>query len=352
MLSDGTPIGIPVVRLACRICGAAWLPQRSANRLPRRLFAARYALNAGAPTMADQTRQQGYAERIARLTPIGNPGAILDVGCGNGALLLALARHWPRARLAGVEPAHRAAAAARAAGLRVVPTLTPGQCADLVISVNVIEHVIEPVNFLRALRRAVSPGGAALVVCPDGSTPWLELLMADHRRSLTPGALAALANQAGFTVAATEPSSDGFQAIVLRPSAARRGYARPFTSQSRLVMARRGYLARWRTLDGTLLARFVSGRRLICFGVGEAARLIRVYAPATWARVAAVTADDAQEAARGAQELRKPVVALEEVNMATEELLLSVRPRSQGSLAARLVASGYRVVRWDDLVAA
>lgn len=352
MLSDGSLVGVPVARLSCRGCGTAWLPQRLARRLPIRLFGAGYTLNAAPPTRADEIRQQGHAERIARLCPLAGPASMLDIGCGNGALLLALGRLWPNARLAGVEPAPGAAASARAAGLSVAPALMPGHLAELVVSVNVIEHVADPLAFLRALRRAVVPGGAAVVICPDGTTPWLELLMSDHRWSFTPDALATLARQAGFAVVAVEPARAGFQAIVMRPAALHLGQPRRRVSQPGLAAARRHYMASWRRLDAVLTSRGTAGRRLICFGVGETARLLRAYAPRTWQRVAAVTADDPKEAAQGASALGKPMVALEEVGLMTDEVLLAVRPQAQAALAARLAASSYRVLYWQDLVAA
>jgi SAM-dependent methyltransferase len=345
MLSDGVPLGVPVARLSCRHCGSAALPPASRRRLPQRIFSGRYSLNAGPPSAADRLRQQGYAERIRRLCPLPAPRSILDIGCGNGALLLALGECWPGTRLQGVEPAPGAAAAGRQAGLAIAPALSPGMRAALVVSVNVIEHTEEPLGFLRALRRAVAPGGVAVVICPDGARPWLELLMADHRWSLTPVALAGLAARAGFQVLAAEPAPEGgFQAIVLRPAPPRRVPPRHRPPPG-LAAARRRYLGAWRALEAELLARATPGRRLVCFGTGEAARLLRAYAPALWSRVAAVTADDPA----GAEGLGKPLIP--PASLGPEDaLLLAVRPQAQPVLAARLAGAGLRPLRWDDRV--
>lgn len=341
MLSDGALVGVVVERLHCRACGAAWLPPREAARLPRRTFGDAYALGAAAPTEADIARAGGYATRIARLWDGPPPASILDVGCGNGALLGALGTIWPEARRSGVEVAPRVAAAARATGIPVAPALRPGMRAALVLSVNVVEHTPDPGTFLASLRRAVAPGGAAIVICPDGSLPWIELLMADHRWSLSPAALERIAIAAGFRVAAREPAPGGFQALLLRPALPKR------LSPPRAAIPaapRRGYLAAWRALDDAIAARLDPDRRLVGFGVGEVARLLRAFAPATWARLAALTADDPA----GVAGLGKPFVPLAGLDPVRDSLLLALRPGVQPALAARFAAC--HVIRWDDLI--
>lgn len=342
MLSDGARCGVTVHRRHCRNCGLGWLPERESGRLPRRTFGNAYALGACAPSAADLARAGGYAARILALWGPRAPASLLDVGCGNGALMTELARRWPGTRVQGIEPAPRVAGAARAAGHRVARALRPGVCASLVVCVNVIEHTPDPVAFLRSLRRAVAPGGAAVVICPDGSIPWLELLMADHRWSLTAAAVTMFASRAGFSVTRMEASPGGFQAVLLRPalraSARRRADFIP-------VSARRCYLAAWAALDRVLLARADPQRRLICFGVGEVARLLRANAPGSWSRVAGLTADDAA----GAEELGLPFLPPDQVDIARDQILLALRPGLQPQLAGRF-GDGPTVLRWDDLV--
>ena len=345
MLSDGAIVGLPPRRLFCRRCGSATLAPVVAQRLSRRLYGTAYALNAGPPTVADIDRQAGYARLIADLLGADRPppAAILDVGCGNGGLLLALSRLWPDARLCGVEPAPGAAAAARAAGLPVSATLPPGRRAALVVSVNVIEHTPDPLAFLRRLRTACAPGGRIVLICPDGTGPWLELLMADHRHSLSRTGLQALARRAGLAIVAAGGTADGcFQALVLRAGPTGRGQTHGHVSPA----AQRRYLGAWQGLDAALGARRDPLRRLICFGCGEAARLLRAYAPATWRAVAAVTADDPA----GSEALGKPFLPVAGLEPATDQVLLAVRPQAQAGLARRLSALGLPVLRWDGVI--
>jgi hypothetical protein len=84
----------------------------------------------------------------------------------------------------------------------------------------------------------------------------------------------------------------------------------------------------------------------VCFGISEAAGLLRAYAPRTWSRVERCVADDPESDAFGTlpvDEYRRVVTPM--------TLLLGVRPPSQTAVAARLRADGHVPITWHDLVA-
>jgi hypothetical protein len=93
----------------------------------------------------------------------------------------------------------------------------------------------------------------------------------------------------------------------------------------------------------------------VCFGAGEAAGLLRAYAPRVWSSVRACTADDVPAVASAkAGESRDtfgdlPLVPLDSV-ASHETVLVGVRPIDQPRVAARLAARFPRVVTWYDLV--
>jgi SAM-dependent methyltransferase len=92
------------------------------------------------------------------------PAAILEVGCGDGAVLSAMRRHAPRARLVGAEVSRTAADLARRrpeiAAVHTFDAGAPLPFADgefpLVFATHVLEHVDDPLGSLRELARVSS----------------------------------------------------------------------------------------------------------------------------------------------------------------------------------------------------
>jgi SAM-dependent methyltransferase len=345
MASDWRIVPEPLARVVCEGCGLARRePSAAAGQS---LYASGYALYAHAPgATREAARQEEYARWIVRVAA-RSPARVLDVGCGNGSLLVALREHWPHADLLGCDPSAESVAHGATHGLQLwqgTANEAPEGSIDLVITVNVIEHTTDPVAFLAELRRALTADGRAIVVCPDGSTPNLELLFADHLFSLSVGHLAMLMNRAGLTplTSVKAPHALGaFHMVVAQrdePTGVVGASARVDVGE------RRAYLERWQRLDASLLERITGPA--VCFGAGEAAGLLRAYAPRTWQRIRACTADDVAEGRFGTL----AVIPLDDVPP-EETVLVGVRPSDQARVAERLRHRFARVVTWYDLVA-
>ncbi|HWE38316.1 MAG TPA: class I SAM-dependent methyltransferase [Isosphaeraceae bacterium] len=101
---------------------------------------------------------------------------LVDVGCGPGTfLLVAKGRGWT---VAGVEPTQGSAARADRHGLAVHCGVAesfaeghPGEF-DAATCFEVLEHLTEPVETLRAIRRLLVPGGIFVLSVPNVDDPY------------------------------------------------------------------------------------------------------------------------------------------------------------------------------------
>jgi SAM-dependent methyltransferase len=113
----------------------------------------------------------------------GQSGLVVDVGCGGGLFLKMLReRGLP---VLGLETSHSAATAAwNRNGVAVVcgdlskSPIERGGCA-IVTMFHVVEHLHDPVNYLRSARDLLLPGGRLIVQVPNASC-WQFLMFGDH----------------------------------------------------------------------------------------------------------------------------------------------------------------------------
>jgi SAM-dependent methyltransferase len=111
---------------------------------------------------------RGILEQIERLR--SPPGRLLDIGCGPGLLLEeAASRGWTPE---GIEPSDWGVSEARSRGLDVRAgtiedaQLRPGSF-DAAVAADVIEHVADPLAFVRALHHVLKPKGVVFIATPN-----------------------------------------------------------------------------------------------------------------------------------------------------------------------------------------
>jgi SAM-dependent methyltransferase len=154
------------------------------------------------------------------------PATLLDVGCGEGSFLAAMAkRGW---KVTGVDFDEAAAKAARNAhGLEVhtgtIDTIVAaGMTFDVVTASHVIEHVPDPLEFLVQCRRLLRPGGRVVLRTPNARSwghrrygrAWRGLEPPRHLHIFTSAALNACARKAGFEHCRDFTSSRGAEIIL------------------------------------------------------------------------------------------------------------------------------------------
>ena len=165
-------------------------------------------------------RNRKLVDRAVRALAGAVPGKALDVGCMYGYLLDEL-RARQAAVLHGIEIADEPARVAAAKGytihqgtiedyVRTPPQ--PGVTFDAVFAQHVLEHVRDPLLFLRSAFTLLRPGGILVLAVPNlGSrtqrlfpTAWGWYQVPAHLFHFSDKALTALCRQAGFTVEAPE----------------------------------------------------------------------------------------------------------------------------------------------------
>jgi SAM-dependent methyltransferase len=99
---------------------------------------------------------------------------VLDLGCGRGGVVELI---WKDVRLAaGVDPDSPSLTSHRAAGMPVVRGVGENLpfvdgTFDLVVSLWVLEHLVDPAATLREVRRVLAPGGHFVFVTPNMRNP-------------------------------------------------------------------------------------------------------------------------------------------------------------------------------------
>jgi 2-polyprenyl-3-methyl-5-hydroxy-6-metoxy-1,4-benzoquinol methylase len=146
---------------------------------------------------------------VRRIVPSGR---LLEIGAAYGFFLIEAAVHY---EVHGIEIADEAAAFARRRGLEVhtgQPTqrsLAEIGTVDVIVMLDVIEHLEAPGDVLRLCGRYLRPGGAVILTTPDFASPlsrlsgrrWRNMTPPHHLWYFTADSLAGLAAAAGLAIA-------------------------------------------------------------------------------------------------------------------------------------------------------
>ncbi len=352
MLSDGRIHSERLAKASCVQCGLVRHQKTLQEYEIKRIFDGDYTL-ASLPLNDEflSRRQRHYADWLLSLFPRTERLSVFDIGAGNASLLEQLSQSGVEWRLSGIEPVDGAAALGREAGYDVETAFIDeydmlSQDADLVISVNVIEHVADPVAFLEKAASGVKRGGRLFIVCPDGDRPSTELLIYDHIHSFTHVAMEYIAAKAGLRILshARAPAAIGpFHAFVF---AIGKETNCPVSFNAKgLAEARAGFLEGWKRLDDRLEPRVCGEGGAVAFGFGENAQLLRTYSPRAWSHIKGIYADvDGEFDGKPVKLYSAPS------DMRGKKILLAVRTDQQKALKDRLVQDGNLVVSWDDLI--
>ncbi len=124
------------------------------------------------PVVIESRRSQIFQPNVEKIRSICNTKkievkTIIDVGAGYGIFLEEWGKKEPESKLIGIEPLHDLSEICRTKGINVIPSVVEKvdhleEKANLVVCFEVIEHVHDPLLFVKVVRKMVAPGGIAV----------------------------------------------------------------------------------------------------------------------------------------------------------------------------------------------
>ena len=202
--------GCDIVR--CQTCG---LGRAEANAFePAQYYTGAYFSGARPDGYADYrgaepVLRHEFARTVAFIRQYRPAGRLLDIGCAYGFFLLEAQRFY---EVQGIEIAEEAAEFCRRRGLPVITgapdeaTLTGLGAMDVIVMLDVIEHLPDPRQTVALCGQILRPGGILVITTGDFSSlyarlagrHWRLMTPPQHLWYFTPHSLAALADSAGL----------------------------------------------------------------------------------------------------------------------------------------------------------
>lgn len=161
----------------CAVCGTLFQSPRPSieafEAFYRQSESSRYWAEVFFPAVAEVRREKIFRPRVERLSALCSEVGldarnVMDVGAGYGIFLDEWRRRFPDVNAIAVEPSASLAAECRAKGFTVVEDIAENvagfdQSADLVTCFEVLEHIYDPLSFVRTLKNLARPGGYVFV---------------------------------------------------------------------------------------------------------------------------------------------------------------------------------------------
>lgn len=240
----------------CTACGLVYVNPRPTEKEIENFYPQTYH-----PYQPHEETKPLYKE------PMNPTKRILDLGCGSGSFLEKLHERNPSAALFGLDFSPHAAETTRRKGFPVVQgTLADAHYADNyfdeVYLKHVLEHIHDPMDLLKQIRRILKPGGSVIIMVPNFRSFsrmlfgkfWYALETPRHLYHFTPSTATKMFKQAGFSrvdIRYTPTPKFVLQSLSLLTRGKRNAYPRSLKS----LLIGPAHIAAWLGMSGEIRAR-------------------------------------------------------------------------------------------------
>jgi hypothetical protein len=208
----------------CPRCGLLYCPTYFTDGALDRLYSSMPDNTAGAPPEVLRCTQEGYMGFLAEQRPLR--GTYLEIGPDIGLATEAACVSGAFERVHLVEPNATVHDQLRVAS-GSIPTevvadlddLSETTRADIAVLIHVLDHLVDPIDYLRSLRQHLTDGAAVLIVVHNEASllrralgvRWPPFTL-QHPQLFSPTTLRAMLSAAGFGVVALQPTVNVFPA--------------------------------------------------------------------------------------------------------------------------------------------
>jgi 2-polyprenyl-3-methyl-5-hydroxy-6-metoxy-1,4-benzoquinol methylase len=206
--------------VACRDCETQYISPRPTPSILREFYTnsknyeywAKYIF----PQTAEARRRNIFKPRAKLVADLcqqqgAGTGLLVEVGAGYGFFCEELKKLGLFKRVIGVEPTPHLAQICRDKGVEVIEELVENikfeAPADVVVNFEVIEHLFNPKDFLKACFNLLKPGGYLILTCPNIAGFETQTLKRhsdtidhEHLNYFSPRSLSDLTKRLGFEV--------------------------------------------------------------------------------------------------------------------------------------------------------
>jgi 2-polyprenyl-3-methyl-5-hydroxy-6-metoxy-1,4-benzoquinol methylase len=361
MTTSGMIIDEPLSKAHCTKCGNL---QRSEVRLlgETDYYETKYNFySRPGADIFDKSRYVSMAEWIIKSIGSFKPRTILDAGCGRGWMLNAMSEYFPDTILNGIEPSIKDSSIARSLGYDVITgkvdhSLKMKNKYDLIYSTNVIEHTINPKEFLESLSFTLAENGIIVIICPDSTKPSAELMFSDQNYSFIPSNIHEIVKSIELQLVSWKLPPDHYtlrekQLFIIAKTI---NVSKYFTTDQYikiipddLYAARKDYIMSYVKCDKFLSEQIQNSKAVVNFGTSTWAWLISAYCPNYWGHVDYCAIDNGTGDFMG-----KAVIDYKTLSPSDSlSIVICASPNIQQHLKTRFENDRFRAVTWNHIIA-